>query len=377
MRRWIVIPDSFKGSLSSLDICRIARERIHKLFPEDEVRAVPVADGGEGTVDCFLSALKGERVKVSVKGPLGQPVDCDYARIEELAVVEMAAAAGLPLMGEKKDPLRASTYGVGQQMRHAIEQGARQLLLGPGGSATNDGGCGAAAALGVRFLKQDGSCFIPTGETLKQIAAVDPEPCRQLICRCPVTAMCDIDNPLCGESGAAAVFGPQKGADLETVRLLDEGLFHLSQVIQQDLGLNVSELPGAGAAGGFGAGAYAFFGAQLKSGIEAVLDIVRFDRMLESADLVLTGEGRIDSQSLRGKVISGVAQRAKQQNVPVIALVGDVGDGVTPVYEMGVSAVFSINRTAVPFSQARLRSRQDYGDTLEDLLRYTKLFSQS
>lgn len=377
MHRWIVIPDSFKGSLSSLDICCIAQERIHKIFPEDEVYAVPVADGGEGTVDCFLAALGGERVRVSVQGPLGQPIDCDYARVEDLAVVEMASAAGLPLMGEKKDPLRASTYGVGQQMRHAMGKGAQRLLLGLGGSATNDGGCGAAAALGVRFLKQDGSCFIPTGETLKQIAAIDPEPCRQLVRRCPVTAMCDIDNPLCGEFGAAAVFGPQKGADLKAVRLLDEGLFHLAQVIQQDLGLKVAELPGAGAAGGFGAGAYAFFQAQLKPGIEAILDIVHFDRMLRSADLVLTGEGRIDSQSLRGKVVAGVAQRAKKQNLPVIALVGDVGDGVEHVYEMGVSAIFSINRTAVPFSQARLRSRQDYGDTLEDLLRYTKLFSQS
>ena len=370
MKKCVMISDSFKGSLSSSRICAIAHERTEAFFPGCQVVGLPVADGGEGTVDCFLEACGGERITAEVTGPLGEPVSAAYGRLPDgTAVIEMAAAAGLPMVGERKDPLRTTTYGVGQLIRHAVEHGAKTIILGLGGSATNDCGCGCAAALGVRFLNQDGEAFLPVGGTLDQVAGIDISAARRLLEGVSLTAMCDIDNPMFGPQGAAYIFGPQKGADPETVERLDRNLRSINRVIERKLGIFVSELPGAGAAGAFGAGVVAFLGGSLKSGIETVLDTVGFDRLLEGTDYVFTGEGRIDSQSLRGKVISGVAARAVKQGVPVIALVGDVLDDAYGAYDIGVTAIFSINRLAIPFSEAKHRSRQDYIHTFEDVLR--------
>lgn len=371
MKKMIMISDSFKGSLSSGDICAIARESVEKFFPGCEVIGLPVADGGEGTVDCFLEACGGRSVAVSgVTGPLGETIEASYGMLDDTtAVVEMAAAASLPMVGDNKDPRITTTYGVGQLLRHAVENGAKKIILGLGGSATNDCGCGAAAALGVRFTDGEGEAFIPAGGNLNKVAHIDVSEAKKLLEGVEITAMCDIDNPMFGPQGAAYIFGPQKGADEAMVKLLDDNLRAINAVIETELGVKVADLPGAGAAGAFGAGVVAFLGGKLKSGIETVLDTVEFDRLLNGTDVVFTGEGRIDSQSLRGKVISGVASRAVKQNVPVIAVVGDVLDDAYEAYDIGVTAIFSINRLAIPFSEAKHRSRQDYIHTFEDVLR--------
>ena len=370
MRKCIVAPDSFKGSLSSLEICRLTEQCVHAIFPDCNVITLPMADGGEGTVDCFLKAMGGERVLLSVPGPLGDPVEAAYARIGDTAIIEIAQAAGLPLVEGRANPARTSTFGVGQLMAHAIEHGAAHLILGLGGSATNDGGCGCAAALGARFLDQNGQSFVPVGGTLKDIRDIDLSCLRRKLHGCTITAMCDIENPMHGEQGAAYVYAPQKGATPELVQELDRQLQHLDSVIGQTLGIrNLASRKGAGAAGAFGAGAIAFLGAKLRPGIQVALDLVGFDDHLHGADAVFTGEGRIDGQSLQGKVVIGVARRAKVQQVPVYALVGDVGDGIEAVYQEGVTATFSINQVAVPFPVARLRSAMDYRATLDNILR--------
>ncbi|MGE4484524.1 MAG: glycerate kinase [Oscillospiraceae bacterium] len=373
MQKCIVIPDSFKGSISSVEICHIAKNSIAKIFPDCEVITLPVADGGEGTVECFLQAIDGSvAIKTDVSGPYGEPVSADYARIGSTAIIEMAATAGLPMVRENKNPKLTTTFGVGQQMLHAIKNGAKEIVLGLGGSATNDGGCGCAAALGTKFYNASGDSFIPAGGTLDKIAQIDVSQTKALLAGVKVTAMCDIDNPMYGKTGAAYIFGPQKGADPEMIEFLDGQLRSLDRSIKRSLGLDVSQIPGSGAAGAFGAGCVAFFSAELKPGIEVVLDTVHFSELLDGADMVFTGEGRIDSQSLRGKVVIGVARRAVKKNVPVIAVVGDVQDDAYGAYDMGVSAIFSINRLAIPFKDAKPRSKEDYAHTFEDVLRLIK-----
>ena len=368
MKNFLLVPDSFKGTISSREICDILTARIRAHIPQAGVFSIPVADGGEGSVDCFLTALGGKRVELTVKGPRFEEVRAFYGRLPDgTAVVEMAACAGLPLMKGRKDPLGATTYGVGQLISDAVENGARHIILALGGSATNDMGAGAAAALGVKFFNREGEPFIPTGGTLHEVVRVDASGLN--IGKAYITAMCDIDNPLCGENGAAYVYGPQKGADPEMIRLLDAGMAHLAQVVARDLGKDVLAFPGSGAAGGMGAGAYAFLGASLCPGIDTVLDAVNFDALLQQADCVITGEGRIDAQSLRGKVVVGVARRCQKHNVPVIALVGDVGPGAQRAYEQGVTAIFSTNRLAKPLDEAKKTAKEDLTAAAEDLIR--------
>lgn len=370
MKKVVVISDSFKGSLSSSQISRIAADCIHRYDPDCQVVGLPVADGGEGTVECFLEAIGGESVVIPVRGPWGETLEAAYGRIGDTAVVEMAAAAGLPLVGDRKDPSKTTTYGVGMQIRHAVEHGAKRIILGLGGSATNDGGCGCAVALGVRFLDAAGKEFCPVGETLHQIAAIDCTAADKLLEGVAVEVMCDIDNPLCGPKGAAAIFGPQKGADKAMITMLDKGLGHMAQVIARERDVQVDLIPGSGAAGGFGAGAVAYLHAELRPGIEVVLDMVEFERQLEGCDLVITGEGRIDGQSLGGKVPVGVSRRARKSQVPVIAVVGIMGNGAEAVYDEGITAIFNTNRRALPFEQIRCDGEQDYRSTLDDVLKF-------
>ena len=376
MKKCIVISDSFKGSLSSGEICDIARACFAEVLSDCELTAIPVADGGEGTVDCFHQVCGGELVPVTVQGPFGQDMEAAYLRLDGgRAVIEMASSAGLPLVGDRRDPRITSTYGVGQQIRHAVEQGNTQILLGLGGSCTNDGGCGCAAALGVRFLDRAGQAFVPTGGTLDQIAHIDVSGARQLLQTVELTAMCDIDNPMHGPTGASYIFGPQKGADPAMVEFLDGQLKALDAVIQRELHRAVADVPGAGAAGAFGAGILAFLDGTLCPGIEAVLDLVDFDGKLKDCDLVITGEGRFDSQSIRGKVVSGVSRRAKRQGVPVAVIAGSVAEDVESVSadpDSGVTAAFSINRQAMDYSESRPFSRRNYRYTLENLLRLMK-----
>ena len=375
MKKVVVISDSFKGTLSSREICDIARESVPRILPGCAVTAIPVADGGEGTVSCFLDSIGASPVTVSVQGPYGETVDAVYARKGNRAIIEMASAAGLPMVGSNLDPERTTTNGVGMLLRHAVENGCNELLLGLGGSCTNDGGCGCAAALGTRFFDADGNPFVPVGGTLGNIARIDNREAEKLLDGVTLTLMSDVDNPLCGVRGAAHVFGPQKGADAAMVERLDAGLAHLAAVIERDLGARVADIPGAGAAGGMGAGCMAFLGAEMRSGIEAVLDLVDFDAQIDSADLVITGEGRIDSQSVHGKVISGIAKRTQPRGVPLVAIVGSIAPDAQEAYELGVTAMFGIDRTAKAFTEYAAESAAYYRATLEDVLRLLAAFA--
>ena len=368
MKKCVVVSDSFKGTVSSREICAIAQRVIPRHFPACEVVCIPVADGGEGTVDCFIQAMGAQRVEVTVTNALGEKSAAAYARLDELAIIEMAAAAGLPQVGARRCPGTATTYGVGELIAHAVGSGCKRILLGLGGSATNDGGCGCAAALGVGFLDADGQSFVPVGDTLGRIGRIDTARAEELLRGVEITIMCDVTNPLYGPAGAAYVFAPQKGADAEKVKSLDAGLRHFGDVIRSQLGIDVSMMPGAGAAGGMGAGCAALLGGTIQSGIDAVLDVTGFDRQLEGADLVITGEGRIDSQSADGKVISGVARRTRAKGIPLIAIAGGIADSAVAVYDIGVSAMFSTDRAALPVDMLGARSPGDYEATLNDVM---------
>ena len=372
MRKCIVAPDSFKGSLSSLEICRLTEQCVHTVFPDCEVISLPVADGGEGTVDCFLKAVGGNRISLSVQGPLGDPVEAAYGRIGDTAVIELAQAAGLPLVEGRADPARTSTFGVGELMAHAIDHGAKHLILGLGGSATNDGGCGCAAALGAAFRDSEGRLFVPVGGTLERVAHIDLSAVAKKLQKVHITLMSDVENPFFGPNGAAFVFGPQKGADAAMVRRLDDGLRRLSDVMEKDLGLSVALTPGAGSAGGLGGGGIAFLGGEMKSGIESVLDALDFDRFLPGTDLVITGEGRVDSQSLQGKVISGLLRRTVPLGIPLLVIAGAIDQSAAAAYEKGVTAMFSTDRRALGYPEVLADCEADYRATLEDVLRFAR-----
>lgn len=371
MEKILLVPDSFKGTLSSRQVCQVMAGQLRRFFPQAQVKSIPVADGGEGSVEAFLAAAGGERRTRTVTGPFGEPVEAFYGILGDgrTAVIEMAACAGLPLAEGRLNPERATTYGVGELLLAAKEAGCTKAILGLGGSCTNDGGVGAAAALGAKFTRADGTAFVPSGGTLGEIAALDVSPVAQALQGMELTAMCDIDNPLYGEAGAAAVFAPQKGADAAMVARLDAGLRHLGQVAARCLGRDFSHLPGAGAAGGLGFGMAAFCGAQLRMGIDAVLDAVGFDSLLPGTDMVFTGEGKIDSQSARGKVVSGVAARCRKAGVPVVAVVGQIGQGFEEMYQQGLTAVFSINRAAQPFAESRFHAGENLALTMENIAR--------
>ena len=369
MRKCIVIPDSFKGTLQAKEICEIAEKKIRDIFPDCEVDKIPVADGGEGTVDCFLEALDAEKVSLFVHNAYMERIPVHYVRKGRQAIIEMAQAAGLPQVQGRENPLLTTTYGVGEMILHAIENGCDDLIVGLGGSCTNDCGCGMAAALGVCFRKADGTQFVPVGGNLKVIAGIDMEKVIKRLQGVRVRALCDIENPLCGEHGAAFVFAPQKGADAKQVKLLDDNLHYIGEYLSRLIGYDVIRIPGAGAAGGMGAGIQAFLKGELISGIDLVLDLVDFESRLAHADLVITGEGRFDSQSLEGKAVIGISRRAAKKKVPVVVVAGSIGEGVHRAYEMGVTALFSINRQAQDYQVSRHFSRENLAATLEDILR--------
>lgn len=374
MRKVVLIPDSFKGTLSSTQICDIIEKRINIHFPNCDVVSIPVADGGEGSVDCFLTALGGERINVTTKNPYFEDMNSFYGIIDNgnTAVIEMAASAGLPLVEDRKNPLKTSTYGVGQLILDAASKGVKKIIVGLGGSSTNDGGCGAAAAIGVKFYNAKGDEFIPTGGTLYDITRIDMSGKAEALREIDIITMCDIDNPMFGPTGASHVFGPQKGADPEMVLQLDKGIKHLSEVINKDLNKNLSEIPGTGAAGAMGAGMIAFFESKLQMGIETVLETVNFSSVISDADMIFTGEGKIDYQSLRGKVVIGVAKRARKQNVPVTVIVGGADDNIDEAYNLGVTSIFSINRLPESFETSRYKSVENMTFAVDNILRLIK-----
>ncbi len=325
-------------------------------------------------MDALLTAVGGKKIRLGVEGPLGEKVPSFFGILPDgTAVIESAAAAGLPLTHGKRLVMKATTYGVGQLIRAALDRGCRKLLVGMGGTATNDGGTGLAAALGARFLDQDGREFLPAGGTLSKIRKIDLKNIDPRVRKTEITAMCDVGSPLCGENGAAAVFGPQKGASAAEVTELDDGLHHLADLIRRAFSVDVLNLPGGGAAGGMGAGMAAFCGARLQKGIETVLGAVHFDELLPGTDLVVTGEGCLDGQSLQGKVISGIAAHTSRQNIPLIAVAGDVKISAETAAEHGIGAAFSINRVSGPFEILRERSSRDLEETLENIFRLCRI----
>ena len=374
MRKVILIPDSFKGTMSSSEICQIMRSVILEHYPDCEVVSIPVADGGEGSVDAFLDAVGGKKVYKEVTGPYpGEKVQGYYGILpDNVAVIEMAAAAALPMVGERKNPAKTTTYGVGELMIDAARKGVRKIILGLGGSATNDAACGLASACGISFYNAKGEKFTPLGESMDEVVRIDTSTMDEELKKIEIVTMCDIDNPFYGPEGAPAIYGPQKGADEEMVKVLDQKMRVLSEGMKRDCGVDVQSIPGSGAAGGMGGGMAAYFKSKLQMGIETVLETVHFDDLLEGTDFVYTGEGKIDGQSLRGKVVIGVARKAKAKGVKVIAIVGDIGDDIENAYKEGVTGIFSTNRVAVPYKEARPRAKSDLRLTVDNLLRYQK-----
>ena len=375
MQNFILVPDSFKGTLSAIEVCNIMKSSIKNLYKDANIISVPVADGGEGTVDAFLYALGGEKKSVWVSDAFNeQKILAYYAMLKDnIAVIEMAACAGLPLVKNRLEPDKTTTFGVGELIVDAINSGAKKIILGLGGSATNDGGCGMAAALGVKFKDEQDQKFIPTGGTLSKIYKIDMNNIYSKIKDVEFISMCDVDNPLCGRLGASAVFAPQKGADEDMVKSLDEGLAHLAKVIKRDLHIEVKDIKGAGAAGGLGAGSIAFLQSKLTKGIDVVLDTINFDELVSKADIVFTGEGKFDSQSLHGKVVMGVANRSQKYKTPVIVVTGAIGENIQEAYNKGITAIFSINKEPMEFSKSALKSKENMILTMENILRLLKI----
>lgn len=345
--------DSFKGSLSSDEVADAFEEGLHTVLPHCVIRKVRIADGGEGTLDALLSALGGEYVDTNVSDPLGRPIQAHYGiTTDNTAIIEMASASGLTLLRpEERNPMLTDTYGTGQLIAHALHKGCKNILLCIGGSATNDAAVGLLRALGYKFMDINGNELIGGGEVLQHIHEIDDTHVLPQLLQTQITIACDVDNPLFGPNGAAHVFAPQKGASHEMVVQLDNGLRHFANAIKHYNGKDVSTIPGGGAAGGVGAALVAFLNAQLKPGIEMVLDTICFDDMMKDCDLVVTGEGKLDRQTLMGKAPTGILHRAKRQNVPVIAI-GGVVDECIELSSCGFSALLCINETDTPQSLA-------------------------
>ena len=351
----VIAPQAFKGSLSALEAARAMEEGVKRGLPGAQTVLVPVADGGDGTLQTLMDSSGGRILEQEVTGPLGEAVSARWGIIGdgETAVLEMAQAAGLALVPpEKRNPLFATTYGVGELIRHALDQGLRRFIVGVGGSATVDGGAGAAQALGVRLL-DDRNAELPFGgAALARLARIDLSELEPRVRESRFLVACDVSNPLIGPSGTSAVYGPQKGATPEMVAGLEGALAHYAQVIQRDLGIDVRYVPGAGAAGGLGAGLMALLGAALKPGADIVLDAVGLDRHLKTANLVITGEGRLDRQTVFNKAPIGVARRAKARGIPVIAVAGSLGEGYEETYAHGIDVAVAISSPPMTLEKA-------------------------
>lgn len=339
--KFVVAPDSFKGSISAYDACAAIKSGILEVFPDSDVVLKPIADGGEGTLDAIVPVEN--QIYKKVCGPDFEKIEARYGYIHDTAFVEMACAAGLTLLPEeKRNAGQTTTFGVGELISHALKQGFRRIMLTAGGSATNDGGCGMLSALGVRFIKNDGSDFIPVGDTLCEIESIDVSKMADGFFETEFLIATDVKNPLLGESGATFVYAPQKGLLDGQKEHLEKGMAHLAAVLKKETGKDVAEIEGCGAGGGIPAGLLAFSNSKIKSGIDTVLDVTGFSEALEDADAVITGEGKIDSQSLFGKAISGVAKKCFEKNVPVYCFVGCVGDDKAILMKMGLAGIFDV-----------------------------------
>lgn len=374
--RIVIAPDSFKGSLTAAQAAGAMGRGVQAALPGAEVVRLPMADGGEGTLDALVAATGGQVLTAAVTGPLGEPLSARWGLLGDgrTGVIEMAAASGLLLVPpERRDPTATTTYGTGELIRHALNQGVERLVVGIGGSATNDGGAGMVMALGGQLLGRDGRPLGFGGAALLGLDRIDLSGLDPRLARVELLVACDVDNPLTGPRGASAVYGPQKGATPEMVPLLDRALSRLAAVMARDLGRDVAGLPGAGAAGGLGAGLMGFLGAGLAPGVEVVMEAVRFDELLTGADLVLTGEGRTDGQTLAGKVPLGVARRAARRKVPVVVLSGGVTPDAMTLHEHGITALLSIADGPMPLEQAMARAAELLERTAGEVARLVDL----
>ena len=375
--KFVLIPDSFKGTLSSEQICEIAKEKVEKHFPGAETACVPVADGGEGSVDAFITALGGSKVTVKVKNPYFEDMDSYYGLINEgkTAVIEMAGAAGITQVpDEKRNPLYTTTYGVGEVIKDAIEKGCRRFIVGIGGSATNDGGVGMLQALGYAFLDKDGKQVLPGARGLKDITEITAAYVIPELAECKFRVACDVTNPLCGELGCSAIYGPQKGATPEMIQDMDQWLGAYAELAKERFPKADPKYPGTGAAGGMGFAFLTFTDAVLESGINIVLDETKLEDYIKDADFVITGEGRMDGQTAMGKAPVGVAKLAKKYGKKVIAFAGAVQRDARACNDAGIDAFFPILRGVVTLDEAMKNenAKQNLADTAEQVIRLMK-----
>ncbi|WP_168408485.1 glycerate kinase family protein [Acinetobacter indicus] len=374
--RFVIAPDSFKESLSAVQAAQAMQRGILRQFPDAICRLVPLADGGEGTVDALLNACAGQKVSCRVRGPLPQQqVESYFALIDDgkTAVIEMAKANGIHLIPlAQRNPARTSTYGTGEMIRQALDLGVSKIIIGLGGSVTNDAGSGMAKALGVKFLDQAGLEVQPCGGNLKQICEIDLSALDARLATTEILIASDVNNPLCGEHGASAIFGPQKGATPELVKILDQNLGYFANLVETTLGVNVQHQAGAGAAGGLGFGLLAFARAKIQSGVELLIQQTGLTEKITQADVVLTGEGKIDRQTFMGKTPFGVAQVAKGLNKPVYAFAGMIGEGIEPLLEAGFTQIIGINPPDISVEDAIRNAENNLTDSVENVMQLLK-----
>ena len=360
--KFLFASDSFKGTLSSKRTAELLAQAASEIFPGCEYSSIEVADGGEGTTDAVLSAVNGEKIAVSVHGPLWEEISAYYGKLDDRrAVMEMAAASGLPLVpSEQRDPRKTTSYGTGEMIADALGKGFRDISIAIGGSATNDGGIGCMRALGVRFLDENGQELSGCGTDLAEIRSIDVSGLDPRVKECKFTVMCDVTNPLCGEKGATHTFGKQKGGTPEILEELEKGMCNYRDILKNQFGVNMDEVPGAGAAGGLGAALMVFLNGTLKSGIETVLDLVEFDRKLEGVSLVVTGEGSTDWQSVFGKVMQGVGVHCRKAGIPAVAVVGSMGKGAEDIFDYGIESILTTVNAVMPLDEALGRAEELY-----------------
>ncbi|MFR5601437.1 MAG: glycerate kinase [Lachnospiraceae bacterium] len=373
--KFLFASDSFKGTLSSGQIIKLLTQSAKQVFPGCETVGVPIADGGEGTVDAVIEVTKGTMKTVKVHGPLMEEVESSYGQFHgDCVIIEMAAASGLPMVpAELRNPLNTTTYGTGELIRDALDHGVRKISIAIGGSATNDGGMGAMTALGVRFLDENGKELTGFGKDLCQVKKIDLSQIHPAVAETEFTVMCDVNNPLTGPDGATYTFGKQKGGTPEILDQLEAGMKAYAQLILETTGVDVDKIPGAGAAGGLGAALCVFLKANMKSGIETVLDLMDFDGLLDGVDVVITGEGRMDWQSAFGKVPSGVGMHCKNKGIPAVAIVGGMGDGCEKIFEYGVESIIPTINGAMKIEEALDRAEELYAGAADRMFRMLKV----
>ena len=370
----LIASDSYKGSLGTLQVAEAIKKGVLRVYADAKMQEMAMADGGEGTVEVLVKNLGGNLAYEMVAGPNGKEIAAHYGILPgNCAIIEMAAASGLPLVAEEeRDIMRATTYGTGQLILAALDRGCRKIYIGIGGSATNDAGVGMAQALGVSFKDKKNKEVGFGGQSLTDIEGIDISGIDTRIQETEIVVMCDVTNPLCGKNGAAMVYGPQKGASEEQIEVLDQGLFHLSEVIERAGLPGIREIPGAGAAGGLGGGLVAFAGAKMESGITAILEICNFEEKMKWADLIITGEGKLDRQSMNGKVVSGILARAKEKGVPVIAVCGSVEEEARQFFDMGLGGMESTIFRPMDLAEAMENSSAYITDAVERIMRAVK-----